>query len=630
MKRLLKIFASEFWKNKVLKISYIVFTILFFALQVYFFAIGVSERSAFVMLDLTLAPSLFYLIFYMFIGYEYFSSTRTSHFQECAGGIHLGVAKIYGAKLLVLAGLVLLPFLICLSFLLGGGLLVSRDPSYLMHLAAHICLNLFLLPIIGILAGAAFSLFANRLAAYLLLFLLVIGFSPFLDKVISSIHTATGADLTGPLRLFSVITPSLLWRETMQYGLSLRPYRIFILLFWVFLLAGCFLYRLSRYQKRRVFQALTAAALVLCIGCIPFATRPNSDLIKNVEKIDGILQDVDYYSQHTGQPISTAGSSDFQITKYKMDLTIDRLLRANVTVSVDRPELGRYLFTLYHGYKIGKVLDQDGAPLPFRQEGDLIEVTKTASGPVQAITFSYEGYSPIFYSNGQGAFLPGYFAFYPHSGVHDLYDDENMQFNRMILDKATPFEVTVSTAKTCYSNLEATGHNQFAGETTGLTLMSGFINETEVGGTRVVKAFLEESDEKVKANPPKYLQDHPYKTVMTIPVINTDYYLQCCDFGDYLLVPRFQNSDQEYGLRNIARSKWQLYVVTHFYQDNREEYDWEIKSALEDPDKQNDSIYLLFDQKLSILGEEKLLSLCKTYLNDEKDTRTIQEFLNQI
>ncbi len=630
MKRLLKIFASEFWKNKVLKISYIVFTLMIFGIQLYSFIAGFIEKEAFLSLQFTLMFSLFYLIYYMFIGYEYFSSTRASHFEECAGGIHLGLAKIYGSKLLILIGLVLIPFLVFLGFQIGDVLRSSGDSAYLLHVIAHLCLNLFLLPLIGILAGAALSLFANRLLAYLLLFLLVLGFSPFMDQVITSIHMSTGVDLSSALRLFSVTTPSVTWTVPPQYGFSLRPYRIFILLFWIFGLTSFFLYRLSRYQKRPVFRSLMAVALALCIGCVPFAIRSNSDVVKDINKVNGVLQDVDYYSKETKSTISHDGDPSFQITKYKMDLTVDRMLHANVTVSVDQPTLDRYLFTLYHGYKVKQVLSRDGASLSFTQEGDLVEVARGTENAMETITFVYEGYSPIFYSNSQGMFLPGYFAFYPHSGAHDLFDVEAGQFNRTILERPVTFEVTVNTAKTCYTNLDQNGRNHFSGSTTGLTLLSGFINETEVGSTKVVKAYLEESDDEVKAHPPAYLREHPYKKVMVIPNINMDYYLWCVDFGDYLLVPTFKNSDLDYETRNIPRCKWQLFVITNLYQDSRESYDEQVKYDRVNTDDKTESLFLLFDQKLHTLGEKKILSLCKTYLNDEKDTRTMQEFLNQI
>ena len=114
-----------------------------------------------------------------------------------------------------------------------------------------------------------------------------------------------------------------------------------------------------------------------------------------------------------------------------MELKLSNVLHAEVKVSVFPSDLDIYGFTLYHGYKVKEVKDESGRALKFKQTGDWIEVE--SAGETSSLTFTYSGYSNTHYSNGQGAALPGTFAYYPRAGYVVCADADG--YERLTLDE---------------------------------------------------------------------------------------------------------------------------------------------------------------------------------------------------
>ena len=112
-----------------------------------------------------------------------------------------------------------------------------------------------------------------------------------------------------------------------------------------------------------------------------------------------------------------------------------------------------YGFTLYHGYKVKEVKDESGRELKFKQTGDWIEVE--SAGETSSLTFSYDGYSNTYYSNGQGAALSGTFAYYPRAGYVVCADADG--YEHLTLDEPTQFDVKLKTARSFSQTLTAPG-----------------------------------------------------------------------------------------------------------------------------------------------------------------------------
>lgn len=168
---------------------------------------------------------------------------------------------------------------------------------------------------------------------------------------------------------------------------------------------------------------------------LPFVFRSNSDVIYDDMNSEGVGRETVYYDRNNITPPDAC--PEFKITSYDMELKLSNVLHAEVNVSVSPSNLDIYGFTLYHGYKVKEVKDESGRELKFKQTGDWIEVE--SAGETSSLTFSYDGYSNTHYSNGQGAALPGTFAYYPRAGYVVCADADG--YEHLTLDEPTQFDV---------------------------------------------------------------------------------------------------------------------------------------------------------------------------------------------
>lgn len=156
---------------------------------------------------------------------------------------------------------------------------------------------------------------------------------------------------------------------------------------------------------------------------------------------EGAGREISYYERN--KVTLPEACPEFKITAYDMDLKFSNVLHADVKVSVSPSNLDIYGFTLYHGYKVKSVRDESGRALKFRQNDDWIEVESV--GETSSLTFTYSGYSNTHYSNGQGASLPGTFAYYPRAGYVTCYGDNG--YETLTLDEPTQFDVKIKNRK---------------------------------------------------------------------------------------------------------------------------------------------------------------------------------------
>ncbi len=215
-----------------------------------------------------------------------------------------------------------------------------------------------------------------------------------------------------------------------------------------------------------------------------------------------------------------------------MELKLSNVLHADVKVSVSPSDLDIYGFTLYHGYKVKEVKDESGRALKFKQTGDWIEVE--TAGETSSLTFSYDGYSNTHYSNGQGAALPGTFAYYPRAGYVVCADDNGYEY--LMLDEPTQFNVKIKNRKKFFTNLDRTGKNTFSGKTAGLTIVGGFYKEDKIGDTNLVYTYVGWDISKIKKAFSNLMQtyDRSFNTIMVAEVFDGKYLR---DYGIRLFLP---------------------------------------------------------------------------------------------
>ena len=205
-----------------------------------------------------------------------------------------------------------------------------------------------------------------------------------------------------------------------------------------------------------------------------------------------------------------------------MDFKIYNQLTAEVTAETDIPADGKKVFTLYHGYDIKKILDENGNKVPFLREGDFVYIDLI--NETRKITFIYRGHSPKFYSNYQGSLLLGGFCYYPMPGFLQVYQTKtyNTVFN--IPKDDIEFDVTVHTTNTVYSNLNCNGKNSFSGKAQTVSLVSGMYYEQKTDGIRVLSAgtnsFFDDAELKKQYDIIQDKQVIKGKTIIIVPNVN--------------------------------------------------------------------------------------------------------------
>ena len=461
----------EFKNNAVFSFAYIVYFLLTVAVLAYALLnmlAGLSVDKFLYGVQIILLASLLHFIFYSLISYEFCCSDQAVGIDEFARTIENGKSRLLLSKIVVLMSLTI-PNLILNIIVTVIGAIVGHVGAALLQILGHLILNLAVLPAVGILFGAVLACGAKRGAAYIIMAAATFLSSPIAGSFGATIYQSTGLSAGILMRLFPFMTPStMLISPNMAYGYSLRPYRIFAYAVWILVLCAVLLFYMSneRGKKKQLLSAAVCLAAGLCL--IPFVFRSNSDIIYDDLNSEGAGREISYYERN--KVTLPEACPEFKITAYDMDLKFSNVLHADVKVSVSPSNLDIYGFTLYHGYKVKSVRDESGRALKFRQNDDWIEVESV--GETSSLTFTYSGYSNTHYSNGQGASLPGTFAYYPRAGYVTCYGDNG--YETLTLDEPTQFDVKIKNSKKFFTNLDRTGKNTFSGKTTGLTVVGGF------------------------------------------------------------------------------------------------------------------------------------------------------------
>lgn len=200
-----------------------------------------------------------------------------------------------------------------------------------------------------------------------------------------------------------------------------------------------------------------------------------------------IFNDFYYYYQTERQEVKDAG---FLVLEYDMKFKIREQLYAEVTLTPDKNDLTKYIFTLYHRFAVKDVTDQDGTRLRFTQKDDYVDIETNAQRYITQINITYSGYHLKFYSNYQGICLPQFTVFYPQSRHRIIYNEARQGYYKNALDNKPSFTVTVDYPKKVYTNFDEGDNRVFRGSSNALTLISGFLDSTSVKGTEFIYPYL--------------------------------------------------------------------------------------------------------------------------------------------
>ena len=625
MKRISLLLFKEFKKNTVLIIAYIIYLLLALVVTAYGFIFMLDGRSSTFFLDgvqLILLASLLHFVFYSLVSYEFCRSDCAVGFDECACAMEAGKSRLLAGKLLVLISLTL-PILVLNIITTAVGTVIAHAGMAFFQVLLHILLNLLILPAVGVLFGAVLAYGAKRGIAYIIIAVVTLLSTPLAGDWCVTIYKATGFSASVLTRLFPFMTPStMLTSSNLAYGYSLRPYRIFAYAVWILVLCAVLFFYISkeRGKKKRLFSAVVCLVAGLCL--LPFVFRSNSDIIYDDMNSEGAGREISYYERNKITPPDAC--PEFKITSYDMELKLSNVLHAEVKVSVSPSNLDIYGFTLYHGYKVKEVKDESGRALKFEQTGDWIEVE--SAGETSSLTFSYSGYSNTHYSNGQGAALPGTFAYYPRAGYVVCADDNGYEY--LTLDEPTQFDVKIKNRKKFFTNLDRTGKNTFSGKTTGLTIVGGFYKEDKIGDTNLVYTSVDRDVNEIKKVFSNLMQtyDRSFNTIMVAELREGK---SMRDYGDTLVFTgvSLKGIEMDYFLSQVPESRGDFGLQAYVFEYMRDTF---ASYAAGDKSIGMNTRYVRVEAAADKYGDEYCRKAIDKYLYDESDTRTPDEFIDDL
>jgi hypothetical protein len=617
------LFFNEFRKNPVLKTAYILYFLLTFAWSIYSSLYSFAYDDFFSGLCVLILGSLVYFVFFAFISYEFGRMDFSVGFEECCSAIKYGRVEAIEARILVMIFLAMPCLIINLLIYIIAGIVCSAGAAAIFHVLAHIVINFFVVPLIGTLLGAVLAIYAKRGVAYIVLLVITFFSSPAVNGFCADLYYSTGISANRWLRVFPFMTPSsFFYTPNIAYGYSLRPYRLFAFLMWILVLCALLLFFFARNRYGKHFLVLGVACLTLGLCCAPIVLQNNSDNIEDIESTEEVGGEIRYYIINKTSPPDAC--PEFKITSYDMELKLSNVLHAEVKVSVSPSNLDIYGFTLYHGYKVKEVKDESGRDLKFRQNDDWIEVE--SAGETSSLTFTYSGYSNTHYSNGQGASLPGTFAYYPRAGYVTCYGDTG--YETLTLDEPTQFDVKIKNRKKFFTNLNRTGKNTFSGKTTGLTIVGGFYKEDKIGDTNLVYTYVDMDVNEIKKVFSNLMQtyDRSFNTVMVTQLYDG---VSMRDYGDTLVFTgvSLKGIEMDYFLSQVPESRGDFGLQAYIFEYMRgtfEEY------AEGDKSIGMNTRYVRVEAAADKYGDEYCRKAIDKYLYDESDTRTPDEFINDL
>lgn len=568
--------------------------------------------------------SIIAFVFFVFAAYEYIYDIKFTNLSEAISTAAKGKKRTYLSHIFVLllvAGMfstfTLVCNLICVAFLEVGTVALA------LHAFMATFVNYFLVSCLGVMIGTFAGCFLTRLPGYLFCTLCVLLPTQVFRSFLSSINMFSVYDF------FNFFSPDLTTTSNGVTGINVQGYRICRILFFVFLFLLPVILSLYKREKikRTVFSFAAFAALAVCLAV---SLMPWSKL-----DTDGQLasQDRLFYLQNSPK----TEAADFVIESYGMDLKIRNQLYAEVEMELSATAKDKYIFTLYHGFEISGVEDENGKPLEFEQDGDYFTVESTSN----KITVVYSGWNYLYYSNEQGVFLSGSFPYYPRAGYIGFtpHSSNINQYVPLLSDTVSYFDVEIDSFYDVYSNLE--GKNSFSGETDNLTLMGGFfVTDLDVNGTRVVYAYpstmfgdkdvIEDEVKALQGN--ELFETHPLKTVFVTHAHTVAVY------SDYMEMAGLISLEYSFVQNLILEPKVFLSQMLYLYSTANRNFKSMASQGKEDVangvvfDDFNYTDYacMLMQETFDKYGESKAIRLFEQYMYDNSDTREPLEFFDDI
>lgn len=358
----------------------------------------------------------------------------------------------------------------------------QMTPDVRICIVKALILNFALFPIVGMFLGIFVNVFFRKFTGYIVFLIFVTIYIGAFEKFNVSLYRSSNGLINLDIfaRFFSLTQPNMDWVVDTVYLIPVELYRFFLYFGWILLFGGLIFLKLLFKKKRIICPVLLWIVSIVC-----FSQVINPGGISNFNSNEGNGTGVGSFQEFTFQSDEYKEIQEISndVISYEIHLRIRKELKAEVSMQVI-PNKDTYLFTLYRGYELNTVTDQNGNPLEYVRNGDYITVS--SGDNVSTINMEYKGHSGAFFSNRRLTVLPVGFAWYPQSGHRPVYSEQRGGYNTdMHGYEPVHIQLTVDSKKTCFSNLQGTD-NAFEGVAIGCTLVAGSFVETEQNGLRII------------------------------------------------------------------------------------------------------------------------------------------------
>lgn len=616
-----------FLKKRVLLVVYIMLLILINFVQLVSLShFNEDILASFSQLQNSLCTAIYYFAVFLFLSYEYCRYENDLPIQKKANE-NKTLFIIYVNRFLVLITLNLATMLIYMIYNVSAYLsLDTKHFEFVYHIVLSMLVNFFMTGLVAILLGMLLALVFKRVVAFLVGAIVIFLGSSMFESIAREEILSGGLNLYPVEGIFDLYTPSLFWMPNFLFGYSILPYRIALLIFWIFALLASLLGLLIQKNKIRFGSIIVCVAF--SISGIMIYFQPSSKLIMNYNPSNGLNSDLEYYMNNE-QKDELGG---FDVTDYTLNFDVTNKLNVKsiLTVSESIPE---YKFTLYHGYKITNVKNQSGDRLNFTQDGDYFTVYSDSD--VSQLYIEYSGFSSKFYSNSQGVVLPGFFPYYPHSGFKSVFNTQEQGFYKLLIDGKPSFSISIKGQKNVYSNLSTIDGNTFTGRSTGVTIISGFIEKTSVNGIEVIYPYLDTFaltpdiiDESVNIFITEFHNSDMIKKIIILPNLNLRN-INTALFDDYITTTTLNNLAKQCEYDEINPSKLNLYQTIELYLYNIDAFQ-QLLVVENSGEYAGDKICTIINDIIASLGEDEFFEMAFAYINDDNDKRSVEDFLSDL
>ena len=382
-----------------------------------------------------------------------------------------------------IAGAVVLQLLMLASYWFAFRTMEHFADLFPVLFTMYIC-NIFLPLLVCLLAASFFACWNNQIQGITGLIIFLILVSPLSEVLVNGDKPNSMVEriLYAVRHIFGFFYENSSWEENTQIGLQTEWTRVASQFFWIFLFLGLLFW--NTHKKKRAISVISLAISVLFFvyTSLPASTYHINGRFFLDQNTYGVKE-----SDINVEQISDFSQLPYTITDYQLQVTCNRQLQVSGMIQLQaQKQMDTFVLTLYRGYAVKNLQCADGTPLDWSVDGDYITIHTAQPVTQLAISMEYAGYHDIYYSNRNGAMLPGWLPWYPMAGEHTIWLKNSPAtttvaygYNTYNRIEQANIQLQVDAPFTYVTNLEQIDENMYRGTSDSITLIGGYIEKSD-------------------------------------------------------------------------------------------------------------------------------------------------------